>query len=144
MGTPSQDELRDRLEQFISRRKYGSIARISEISGVGRNWIGDFRNGREIAQKSANSIAHALNLLEADAKVERAAETQVVYASHVDVWDVMASDFESIAKRLRSHGYTPADKIRHLRKWLVDAQREVETFAAKLKARQPRPLSNRK
>jgi hypothetical protein len=141
-----QQEVRDRLERFIKRRKTGAITRVAEASGVKRNWIGEFRSGQEIGQKSLIAIVHALDILETDKTITHAPENAASYESAADhaILTAIVGDMESVLQRLRSPHYSKQWKIDRLRKWLVDALSELDTISPPAPSTTPRPSGQRK
>jgi hypothetical protein len=153
----AQEEVRHRLRQFVARRKYGAIARVCEISGVTRNWVAEFRDGKDIALKSVNAIESALDKLEHGAPLvdSQARENPSNYgkpdtAKHMAtpqeraVFEAIADDLESVAKRLRDPSYSKERKVQRLRKWLADAQDELNALIPETTSRTPRPTGQRK
>lgn len=139
-------EVQEKLNRFVARQGYGAIKTVSDRVEMTPTYLGRIRKGQvEPETKTLIAIRAVIDVLERElSSTNHAAENPPNYGESADAFDIMAGDFESIAKRLRSSAYTPAEKVRYLRKWLTDAHGEVESFATKLKASTPRPTGNRK
>jgi hypothetical protein len=69
----SHESTRRRLERFLARKGHGAVGRISEASGVSRQYLRRFRNGEEVEKKVLLAIEAALDSLERPLAKEQAA-----------------------------------------------------------------------
>lgn len=148
-GGPSElsKRLRENLVLSTRMRGDGFLQEIARSAGVQFTTLRRFRDRQmEFDNPELVAIHNALwSVLDEETdRVERASEDRALYVEDPDFFAVMAHDFESVAKRLRSGDFDPNEKIEFLLKWFVEALKEIKSFAAKLKGTTPRATGQRK
>lgn len=140
--------VREKLVLFVQRRGYGAMTRVAEASGITVNYLIRFRKGEtDVEKKTLIAINAGIDaLLDKEPKsIDYVAEDELPYQTpNPDVFEVLASDFDSVAKRLRSTDYTADAKIGYLQDWARRLTREIESFAAKQKRSTKSPQGQRK
>lgn len=132
MNPPSEKDLRDKFDQFVSRAGHGAIKELVDLTGLSRPTISRYKAGHKIDSASTRKLASALASLDLSESGERGTHKTVITSKMMQDFIEAASDrgysigdissgsgvpIDTIAKFQKGES-VPIDRILALRSWL--------------------------